>query len=169
MKRLWNVLVLTLAMNFLAVAGVVGWLRQSGRLNRERVDQIKLVLFPPTTQDAASTQPAADPTTRPTLVLEELLSKRPNVTAGEQIKFIHQTFDERQAELGRREQFLDAQQKQIDLAQGKLKDDRDAFDAEAKRFREDQAQAKKLAADTGFQTTLADYSALPPKQAKGIF
>ena len=30
MKRLWNVLLLTLAMNFLAVAGVVGWLYQGG-------------------------------------------------------------------------------------------------------------------------------------------
>ena len=31
MKRLWDVLVLTLALNFLAVAGLAGWLRMSGR------------------------------------------------------------------------------------------------------------------------------------------
>lgn len=169
MKRLWNVLVLTLALNFLAVAGLVGYLHQTGRLTRDRVNQIKLVLFPPPEPQAPTTQPAPDPTTRPTLVLEELLAKRPSMTAGDQVKFIHQTFDERQAELGRRQQFLEAQQRQIDLAQGKLQEDRDAFDAEVKKFRDEQAQAKKLASDTGFQNTLADYSALPARQVKGIF
>jgi len=69
MKRLLNVLMLTLAMNFLVVAGAVGWLYQGGRLNRERVNQIKLVLFPPPEAPAGPTsQPAPDPTTRPTLV-----------------------------------------------------------------------------------------------------
>jgi hypothetical protein len=169
MKRLWNVLILALAANFLAVAGAVGWLRQSGHLTRDRVDQIKLVLFPTTQPESPAAQPAPDPTTRPTLVLEELLAKRPAMTAGDQVKFIHQTFDERQAELGRRQQFLEAQQRQIDLAQNKLQEDRDAFEAEAKKFREEQALAKKLATDAGFQSTLADYSALPPKQVKGIF
>ena len=37
MKRLWDVLVLTLALNFLAVAGAVGWMYQSGRIDRQRV------------------------------------------------------------------------------------------------------------------------------------
>jgi len=91
------------------------------------------------------------------------------MTAGEQVRFIHETFDERQVELGRREQVLAAQQNQLDLAQGKFKEDRDAFDAAVKKFREEQEQAKKLATDSGFQTTLADYSSLPAKQVKGIF
>jgi hypothetical protein len=168
MKRLWNVLVLTLAMNFLAVAGGVAYLRQSGHLTRDRVNQIKLVLFPPPTPEAPTSQPA-DPTTRPTLVLEQLLNNRPNMTAGEQIKFIHQTFDERQAELGRREQDLAARQNQLDLAQSRLQEDRQAFEAEVKAFRDQQTQATRLASDAGFQSTLADYSALPAKQVKGIF
>src|SRR6476619_2541291 len=130
MKRLWNVLVLTLAMNFLAVAGAVGYLRQTGHLTRDRVSQIKLVLFPPPPPETPTSQPAPDPTTRPTLVLEQLLTNRPNMTAGEQIKFIHQTFDERQAELGRREQDLAARQNQLDLAQSRLQDDRQAFETE---------------------------------------
>jgi hypothetical protein len=169
MKRLWNVLTLTLAMNFLAVAGGVTYLRQTGHLTRDRVNQIKLVLFPPPEPQTPTSQPAPDPTTRPTLVLEELLSKRPNMTAGDQIKFIHQTFDERQAELGRREQVLAAQQNQLDLAQSKLQEDRQAFESEVKAFRAQQAQATRLASDAGFQSTLADYSALPAKQVKGIF
>src|SRR6266404_2601032 len=119
MKRLWDVLVLTLAVNFLVVAGGVAWLYQGGRLDRERVAKVKEVLFPPTTQPTTggpAKQPA-DPTTQPTLVLETLLAKRPKMSAGQQVEFIRQTFDERQAQLGRREQELAHQQTQLDLAQ----------------------------------------------------
>ena len=37
MKRLWDILVLTLAINFLAVAGGVAYLHQTGRLTPEKV------------------------------------------------------------------------------------------------------------------------------------
>ena len=36
MKKLLNMLALTLALNFLAVAGSIGWLYQSGRLDRQK-------------------------------------------------------------------------------------------------------------------------------------
>ena len=46
MKKLWNVLVLTLALNFLAVAGLAGWLVQSKKLDRTKAHAIKAILFP---------------------------------------------------------------------------------------------------------------------------
>lgn len=170
MKRLWDVLMLTMALNFLAVAGVVGWLYQSGRLDRQRVGQIKLVLFPPpATQPAATEQVPSDPTTQPTLVLETLLAHRGNMTAGEQVDFVRKTFDERQAELEQKESMLHDLQTQIDQAQAKLSSDRQSFEAERKRFADEQQQAKKLAADQGFQDALALYSGMPAKQAKSLF
>jgi len=170
MKRLWDVLVLTLAVNFLVLAGGVGYLYKAGRLDRERVAKVKEVLFPPTTapSEGAATQPS-DPTTQPTLVLETLLAHRASMTAGQQVDFVRQTFDERQAQLGRREEELRNQQRLLDLAQAKAGEDREAFELERKRFRDEQDQARKLATDTGFQTTLAQYAALPAKQVKGIF
>jgi hypothetical protein len=170
MRRLWDVLVLTLAMNFLVVAGIVAWLYQAGHLDRQRVRGIKLVLFPPpATQPAPTEQPASDPTTQPTLVLETLLAHRGNMTAGEQVDFVRKTFDERQAELEHKESMLRDLQTQIDQAQAKLTSDRESFEAQRKRFADEEQEARKLAADQGFQDSLALYSSMPAKQAKSLF
>ena len=169
MKRLWDVMVLTLAVNFLVVAGLVGWLRQSGHLDRGRVAQIKQVLFPPPVPPTPTTQPASnDATTQPTLVLETLLAQHASMTAGQQLEFVRKTFDERQAELERKEQTLNNQQSMIRLAQDKLQSDRETFEAARKAFADQQQQARKLASDQGFQDALDLYSGLPPKQSKTI-
>jgi hypothetical protein len=167
MKRLWDVLVLTLALNFRAVAGLAGWLRMSGRIDRSRVAQIKEMLFPPPAPQAPTTQPASiDPTTQPTLALETLLSQHTNMTAGQQLDFVRKTFDERQAELERKEQTLDNQQSMIRLAQDKLQTDRQIFEAQRRAFADEQERTRKLASDQGFQDALELYSNLPPKQSK---
>ena len=44
-------------MHFLALAGGVGWLFQSGHLDRTRVTAIKELLFPPPAANAPATQP----------------------------------------------------------------------------------------------------------------
>ncbi len=50
MKKLFNLIVLTLAMNFLLVAGGVGWMVKSGRLDKAKALEVKKMLFEPTTQ-----------------------------------------------------------------------------------------------------------------------
>ena len=45
MKKVLGILVLTLALNFLAVAGTVGYLFQSGRLDKSKISQLKSVLL----------------------------------------------------------------------------------------------------------------------------
>ena len=72
MKRLWDVLVLTLAVNFLALAGLTGWLYQGGHIDKDRIAKVKEILFPPPA--VPTTQPSIDPTTRPTMQLDELLA-----------------------------------------------------------------------------------------------
>ena len=77
MKKLWNVLVLTLAINFMALAAAVGCLYQAGRLDHARVVAMKEILFPPPAPAAPTTQPAEDTPVAPrsSRRLEELLSK----------------------------------------------------------------------------------------------
>lgn len=171
MKRLWDVLVLTLAVNFLALAGCVGWLYGSGRLDRDRVVKMRALVFPPAPVAAPpATQPAAvDPTTRPTLKLEELLARQSGLPAGQQVEFIRQTFDAQMAQLERRDRELADLKVQIDLANAKLTADRAALDADRKRLTDDQQQARKLAGDQGFQDSLALYTSMPPKQVKTVF
>lgn len=171
MKRLWDVLVLTLAVNFLALAGGIGWLYGSGHLDRDRVAKLKTILFPPAVVPAPpATQPApADPTTQPTLKLEELLARQSNLTAGQQVEFIRQTFDAQMAQLERRGRELSDLKVQIDLANAKLSADRALLEADRKRLADEQQQARKLAGDQGFQDSLALYTSMPPRQVKTVF
>jgi len=167
MKRLWDVLVLTLAVNFLALAGLIGWLYQGGHLDKQRIASVKEILFPPPA--APTTQPSIDPTTRPVLQLDELLARHSNMSAGEQVDFIRQTFDTNMAQLDRRARELSDLQAQIDLANAKLISDRAALDADRKKLTDDQDKARKLASDQGFQDSLNLYNTMPSKQVKTIF
>ena len=170
MKRVWDVIVLTLAVNFVALAGVIGWLYQSGRLDRERVTKIKAVLFPGPVAPPPATQPSeASATTQPTLRLEQLLASHSNMTAGQQVDFIRQTFESQMAQLERREQELAGLKTQVDLANEKLATDRTALDAERKQLTDEQQQARRLAADQGFQDSLNLYNSMPPRQVKTVF
>ncbi|HXE53035.1 MAG TPA: hypothetical protein VN541_08475 [Tepidisphaeraceae bacterium] len=171
MKRLWDVLVLTLALNFLVVAGATGWLYQGGRLDKSNIAKIKEVLFPPPPAQVAQTQPAvsSDPTTQPTLSLEQLLSKHSGMTAGQQVDFVRQTFDERMALLERREHELADLKAQIDMAQSQLTAGREALEADRKKLTDEQELARKLSSDEGFQHSLNIYRTMPAARVKAIF
>lgn len=170
MKKLWDVVVLMLAINFVALAGGVGWLYKAGRLDRERVGKVKEVLFPPATQPAApTTQPVSDLASTSRQQLDALLAQHAGLPAGQQADLIRQTFDEQMAELDRRTRELADLKSQVDMANARLATDRAALEADRKRLTEDQAQAKKLASDQGFQNSLDLYSSMPAKQVKAIF
>jgi len=168
MKRLLNVIVLALAVNFLIVAAGVGYLRFNGNLDRGKVMAIKDVLFPPPAPEQPTTQPA-EATTRPTLKLEELLAQQSGRSAGEQVEFIQHTFDAQMAQLDRRQRELTDLQRQIDLAKEQIARDRDALDEQRKVVDNREQQATKLETDKGFQDCLALYRSIPGKQVKTIF
>ncbi len=170
MKQIWNILVLLLALNFLAVAVVLGWLYGSGRLDRPKVQAIGEILFPKAVAAQPATQPAkADPTTQPTLRLEELLAKVAGRSADEQVGFIQHAFDERMAQLDRRQRELDDFQRQTDLVRMRLADDRAAVDRDRKALEEQEKATARLQEDKGFQDSLKLYVTMTPKQAKAIF
>src|SRR4051812_2762586 len=168
MKKLWNVLVLTLALNFLAVAGLAGWLVQSKKLNRDRVHAIKAILFPPASA-APATQPSTQPTTQPTLRLEELLAHASGRNAAEQVEFIQHTFDAQMAQHERKQIELSNLQRQIDLAKAQAARDRATIGVDQKQLEQREQQATRLASDKGFQDSLAVYNSLPAKKVKTIF
>jgi hypothetical protein len=170
MKKLATVLVLTLAINFLAVAGGVGWLWNSKHLDRTKVDAIKQILFPPpATQPATQPATVADATTQPTLRLEELLAKESGHTATEQVEYIQRTFDTQMAQLDRREREIDDLKRQTDLAQQQLTRDRAAMQTEQQTLDAAKQQQAALASDKGFQDSLLLYNTMPSKQVKSIF
>ena len=170
MKKLFNVIVLVLAINFIALAAGVGYLKQSGHLDKDRVLAIKDILFPaPAAQPAAATQPTANPTTQPMVRLEELLAQQSGRPASEQVEFIQHTFDAQMAQIDRRQRELNDLQAQIDLAKGQLARDRSAVAQKEKTLTAREQEATKLESDKGFQDSLALYKSMPSKQVKSIF
>jgi hypothetical protein len=170
-KRLIDVIALTLALNFLAIAGGVGWLWKTGKLDKEKVHAIREMIFPTT---APATQPvtvevASSATTRPMLKLEELLEKEAGRPATEQIAFMQTAFDAQMAQLDRRQRELVDLQRQVDLAQQQLTKDRAALEAEKKALAAREDETAKLQADKGFQDSLELYKTMMPKQVKEIF
>ncbi len=161
---------LVLAINFLAIAGGVGWMVQSKKLNKESIAKIQEVLFPPPAVETPATQPVAiDPTTQPTLKLDELLAKKSGQTATEQVAFIQQAFDSQMSILDRRQRELADQQATIVKAKAQLAKDREDLERRRQDLSDKQQQATKLADDKGFQDSLLLYNTLPGKQVKTIF
>jgi hypothetical protein len=169
MKKLWNVFVITLAVNFLAVVVAVGYLYGDGRLDRRRIDGIKALLYPPPATQPAASQPVEEESAEPVLKLGELLEQKSGLSTGEQLLFLQQTFDARMAELDRRQRELLDLQRQVDLANTTLARDRTALEAEKKQLADREQLAAKLAADKGFQDSLELYRTLPAKQVKQAF
>jgi flagellar motility protein MotE (MotC chaperone) len=166
MKKLFDVFVLLLAVNFLAVAGFAVWLVKSHRVDRTKAMAIKEMVFPST---APATQPVADATTQPTAALDELVARQSGRTAAEQVEFIQRTFDAQRAQLDRREREVKDLERQVELAKQKMARDRVAFDTEKLALKKREDEATKLANDKGFQDALDRYVSMPPKQVKQIF
>src|SRR5438132_3075 len=155
MKKILNVLVLTLAMNFLLVAGFVAWLSHDGRLDRARITAIKQILSPPPPVEAPATQPVTDRLAEPTMKLEELLAKTAGRPAAEQLDYIRKSFDSQMAQLDRAHRELLDLNQQVEQARSKLNEERKVLDDKAKKLADREQQAQRLASDQGFQANLA--------------
>jgi flagellar motility protein MotE (MotC chaperone) len=169
-SKLFNVIVLLLALNFLAVAGGVGWLAKSGRLGKAQVAEIKAILFRPPPEVVAETQPGApDPSTRPSLKLDALLAEKAGLPVGQQAEHLRQMFDANSAELDRRQRELLALKDQVERAQRELDTGRGQLLKAEAAVNEREQEAARLASDQGFQDALKLYSSMPAKNVKQIF
>ncbi|MGD0463237.1 MAG: hypothetical protein ABSB74_12200 [Tepidisphaeraceae bacterium] len=167
MKKVFFVIILTLAMNFLALGGAVGYLFQSGRLDKAKISKVRAIIFPP---------PGAVSTTRPSeiapalqpLNLANLLDKHSGSMI-EQVDFIRRTVDAQMLELDHRQRELADLKRQVDLANQKLAADRAALEQREKDLATREQVAQRLQSDAGFQNSLSLYTAMPAKQVKSIF
>jgi len=169
MKKLFNVLTLTLSINFLAVAGFIAYLYHDGRLDRTRMTAIKDILYPPPPPEAPTTQPVTDQLAEPTMKLEELLARTAGRPAVEQLEYIRKSFDSQMAQLDRAHRELLDLNQQVEQARAKLNEERKALDEKEKKLADRDQQSQRLASDQGFQNSLSLYETLPAKQVKTIF
>src|SRR5688572_4380741 len=160
---------LTLALNFLLVAGGLGYLYQSKKLDKDKVHKIKEIVFPPpapVAPEAATTQPAEATSV---LKLEELLAASAGRPAAEQVQMLQRTFDSRMAQLDARERQVSAQNDLVENAKAQLKLERDEFEKQQAALNSREDEAARLASDKGFQEALKLYGTMKPKQVKDVF
>jgi flagellar motility protein MotE (MotC chaperone) len=169
MKKLLSVIAWTLALNFLAAVGGIVWLYKSGKLDRDKVHQIKELVFAPATQPVEVQPEPRDPTTQPTLKLEEMLAKVSGRSASEQVEFMQKTFDAERMILDRRLEDLRNQRRTLEESKRQADKERERLVADQKKLAAAQQAQAKLVTDKGFQDTLSLYTTMPPRQVKTIF
>jgi hypothetical protein len=169
MKKLLTVIAAVLALNFLGLAGGVGYLWKTGHLDRDRIKAIKDVLFPAAPAVTLAGAGSEAPATQPSELLDEMLKKAAGRTAEEQVAFIQQSFDSRMAQLDLRQRQIADQQHNLDFGRQRLAEDRSALEAEKLKVAAAEQKAALEANDQGFQDSLQLYINMPAKQVKSIF
>jgi flagellar motility protein MotE (MotC chaperone) len=168
MKKIFMVIACTLALNFLALVGGGAYLLKTGHLDKDRLKAIKEIMFPPPPPAVEVATSTTQPTTEPSLQLDELLKKAAGRTAEEQLEFLQRSFDARMVQLDLRSRQLDDQQRTVDFSTARLAEDRAALAAEKKKLADAEQQAAILASDQGFQDSLAVYTSLAAVKAKAL-
>lgn len=169
-RKLATLVVVLLAIHFLAVLGAVGFAFASGKLDKAKLGEIAKLMTPPPA--APATQPAAKPdlaTTRPLLQFDDLLAQQAGKSTTDQVQFLRESFDGMSVQLDRQQRELLDLKRQVDLAQSQVATERIAVAAREKAIADREAEAKRLADDAGFQRTMEIYDSMTPKQLKDVF
>ena len=169
-KKVGLLALLVLAINFLAVAGGVGYLFGTGKLDKEKGKEIVKILFPvPVPTSQPSTQPADSEVDDPMMSIDQLLIRTTGMSAAEQNEFIRSTFESMSAQLDRQRREVIDLRRQVDFAQQQLAKDRLALDQREKNVDSLDKKKSSAAQDEGFNKSLAVYDAMKSKQVKDVF
>jgi flagellar motility protein MotE (MotC chaperone) len=175
MKKLAAFLSLLCVINILALAGLVGFLLTTGRLDKPKAQSISDLLRHQGTPEnlrgklydilapAAQTQPAT--TTAPAPVASA--SDVPG-SAQERIDYVRRVLEQDRLELENEKQFLRDQHKLLDQRQESLAAAEAAFAQQKKVYEQKLATADTTTDKAGFQRSLAIFDELKPKQVKDL-
>ena len=171
LKKLVSVGVTVLAINFLGMAVAAVLLAQRAGVDRAKLAQVRDVLFPPAADEApaeaAPTTEPAEPT--PMQQLVSLLDAQSGKPTEQRVADVRESFDARQAALGRAGREVGDREQQVRAATQDLMQQRRAFEASRDAWAAQVAAAGERAKDDGFRDSLALYQQMPPKQAKAVF
>ncbi len=172
-KKMLNLVSAVLALNFLVVAGGIGYLLFTGKLSKDRIGEIRALVLAsdePATTQPTTTQPAQEvPPTTPMLRMDTLLTEASGRVEPTQIGVVQTAFDAQNALLERRLREVEDQRRQLTQAKADFEAQRKSLLEQAAALAQKQEAQEKLAEDKGFQDTLTLYQAMPPKKVKDIF
>jgi hypothetical protein len=169
MRTLWSLLSFLAIVNLLALVMVVGWLWQSGRLTRGRIDDIRAVLALPESQAAAAASRSVSEAEKERLrLMEEARRAHPPTDSATQIEQV--AFVQQQQEHVRRR--LEDERTMLSLtltrATAQLEASITAFERERAQWQSSRSDDTQRKIDEQFLQVVRQLEQLPAKQAKGI-
>ncbi len=173
MKQVIYAVALLLLLHFLALAGVVGWLRGSGRLNKARAMQV-VQIFKPTLEDEKKAQEQADQTAKDAAVKAQEIARMNKVAAGpltleDRIRAESESDDIATQRYERLQRETADLRHQLEMAKVLLNQQKVDLDVQRKAIADAAARQDKLLADQTFQQTVAMYEQLKATQVKQMF
>jgi len=169
MKSVWSILSVLAVANLLALAGFVGWLGVSDRLDMPRVREVR-TLFAPTLseQDAAEKAEAAKAEAAAAAAEDAVKASRVPLTASELLaaRIEATEIDRQRTERLRRE--VEDLQARLSAERTHLESQRAQLSQDRKVFEEMVAASQGALVDTQFQKTLSVLQALKPADAMAM-
>jgi hypothetical protein len=167
MKTIWNIVSFLAIAHLVAIAVVVGWLWQSQRLDRDRVERVRTILaLSIPAEQAAQAEDAKKQAEEQAKADETARMQNPPVTSSAQIasmseieRFTAQSLRRMAEEKRQLSASLEAREQALKDEIAKFEADREAYEQSIK----DQRQAQT---DEQFRKAVKLIESLPPKQGK---
>jgi len=167
LKRVWTVISILALANLLALGGLVGWLKSSGRLDKDRMVRLKELFGPTIVEEKKQRDESEAKSTEATKkAAEDAKSLRPPINAADRLELSAQGEEVRRQQLASLEKQVDLLRASLarDAAEvsrnrDQLTQDQAAFEAMRKRVLEQEGSAQ-------FKKTLSTLQDLKADQAK---
>ena len=169
MKRLWNILAVLGIANVIGVAGFVGWLKVSDRLDMDRLRQVRAMLTPTLAEEAAKAEEdrlAAEAQAKKEK--EEARLAGPPERAAASIDRQKQSDDAVVQTVLRARQEIADLRRQLLEERAKLDSEWATLAADKKKWTTEREEAEKLLASKQFKQALTTLESQKPKDAQQL-
>ncbi|MEX0655196.1 MAG: hypothetical protein WD534_13170 [Phycisphaeraceae bacterium] len=166
-------ILLLLVVHLLAAVGFVGWLYQSDRLDRDRVQRV-VALFELTITEEQRQQAEADRLAQETRRQAEQIARMEAVADGprtlqDRLAMERQSDEVAQQRLERLQRETEDLRRQITRAQTQIAREREELQAQRETFEAALEREQEQREDEDFQQTVQMYEQLRPRQVKQMF
>ncbi len=167
MKNAWNTISFLAVVHLLALLMFVGWLWQTDRLDRQRIEDLR-ALFGPTVPEARATAESAvlDTQLRRELAEDAALRRNPNRSSAEQIQVVSRTQAESRQSRRRIDDVSQQLLQQLDEATTVLEAERAVLAEDRKAWMQATDGDRPLAVQEQFTKAVKLLESLQPKNAK---
>lgn len=169
MKRLWNIVAVLALANVIGVAGFVGWLKATDRLNMDRLRQVRVMLTPTLTEEAAKAEEgrvAAEAEAKKQK--EEARLAGPPESAAASIDRQRQSDDAVVQTVLRARREIEDLRRQLLEERAKLDSEWTTLAADKKKWTGEHEEAERLLASKQFKQALTTLESQKPKDAQQL-